>query len=215
VTLTPVLSRTPTNTPRTIGAAITAFGVARADGRVVPPLPSDSSSPPIFLRPASGFLIYVEAKPGVSGRSVGLDTFDTDPGDPNILPDLQIVSSRPLGDGSAAVCDIGPPNTSTAGGVPAVDPPQFGGGQTVSNAINDLSCRFEARIASSLACTRDGFSQIESFVAAGSTIQFCTNPGVGAELAFPPGDTHLMVRIRDVAGQPGPPASIVIRVLAP
>lgn len=215
MTLTPVVSPTPTNTPRTIGAAITAFGVARADGRVVVPIPPDGSAAPVFLRPASGFLIYVEAKPGVSGRSVGQQTFDSDPADPNILPDLQIVSSRPLGNGSAAVCDTGPPLSSTAGGVPGVDPPQFGGMQATSNAINDLSCRFEARIASSLACTRDGFSQIESYVAAGSTMQFCTNPGVGAELAFPAGDTHLTVRVLDVVGQPGPPASIIIRVRAP
>lgn len=125
------------------------------------------------------------------------------------------MSSRPLGDGSAAVCDTGPPNTATAGGVPAVNPPQFGGVQAVSNAINDLSCRFEARLASSLACTRDGFSQVESFVGVGSTIQFCTNPGIGAELTFPPGDTRLTVRVRDVVGQPGPPATIIVRVPAP
>jgi len=189
--------------------------VARADGRVVGPIPPDGSGAPVFLRPPSGFLIYVEAKPGVSGRNVGQQTFESNPADPNVLPDLQIVSSRPLGNGSAAVCDTGPPRSGTAGGVPAVDPAQFGGAQAISDAINDLSCRFEARVASSLACTRDGFSQIESFVAAGSTMQFCTNPGVGAELAFPPGNTHLTVRVLDVVGQPGPPATIIIRVLAP
>src|SRR5262249_34138686 len=91
--------------------------------------------------------------------------------------------------------------------------PLFGGTQANSNAINDLGCRFEARTQSSLACTRDGFQQTEAFVDASSTIQFCTNPGVGSELTFPFGDTTLTARALDVIGQPGPPKSMVIRVL--
>jgi hypothetical protein len=181
---------------------------------VVAPIGTDAHGVPIFVRPPNGFLVYVEARPGVSGRPVGTTTFAFDATDPTVLPDLQIVASRALGNGSLAVCDSGPPRSVTAGGVPAVNPPQFSGSQAVSNAINDLSCRFEARGGSSLACTRDPFTQLEAFVAAGSTVQFCTNPGVGAELAFPLGDTTLIVRIRDVLAQPGPSASIIVRVLS-
>jgi hypothetical protein len=202
-------------TPRTIGIDITAFGVARADGRPVKSIATSPQGHAIFLRPASGFLIYAEGKPGVSGRPAGQVTFAYDPQDPNVLPDLQMVASHPLGNGSLTVCDLGPPRSATAGGVPAVDPPVFGGSQAISNAINDLACRFEARGSSTFACTRDPFTQMEGFVSTASTVQFCTNPGVGAEIAFPPGDTTLSVRIRDVLGQPGPPASIVIRVTDP
>jgi hypothetical protein len=138
--------------------------------------------------------------------------FNSNLNDPNALPSFQIITSRPLGNGSASVCDKGPP--PMIGGVPAVDPPTFGGSQAAANAINDLSCRFDARTAGSLACTRDAFQQVEGFVSSASTVQFCTNPGVGAEIAFPLGDTTLTARVLDVLGQPGPPASIVIRVLS-
>jgi hypothetical protein len=165
----------------------------------------------MFLRPSSGFLIYIEARPGVSGRPVGTSTFNYSATDPNVLPDLQLVASRVLGNGSTAVCDTGP--VPRPGGVPAVSPPLFGGTQAVSNAINDFGCRFDARTSSSLACTRDAFQQTESFVDGRSTVQFCTSLGIGTEMAFPPGDTILTARVRDLIGQPGPPVSIVIRVL--
>lgn len=185
--------------------------MARADGRVVTTIGPEDHGYLTYLRPPSGFLIYVEAKRGISGRAVGTVTFNSDPTDRNVLPDLQIMASRPLGNGSTAVCDILAPRL---GGVPAVNPPSFGGSQASSDAINDFSCRFDARTTTSLACTRDGFQQTENFVNRDSTVQFCTSLGVGAEMAFPPGDTILTVRGRDVLGQPGPPMSIVIRVLA-
>ena len=203
---------TPTATFRTIGGQITAFGVARADGRVVNSIGPDDRGFPTFLRPASGFLIYLEAKPGISGRAVGTVTFRSDASDPGVLPDAQFMVSRALGNGSPAVCDRGPP--PNIGGVPASNSMIFGGSQAGSNAINDLSCRFDARTASNLACTRDAFQQVEGFVANDSTIQFCTSPGVGAEIAFSLGDTTVTARVLDILGQPGPPASIVIRVLS-
>jgi hypothetical protein len=161
-----------------------------------------------YVRPPSGFIIYIEARPGISGRPIGSVTFDSDPEDPNVLPDLQVIVSRPLGNGSPKVCDSMPP----LGGVPAVIPPAFGGSQTISNAVNDFACRFDARSALQ-ACTRDGFSAY-AFTDPTSTLQFCTSAGIGAELAFPVGDTIVTARVRDVVGQPGPPRSIAIRVLA-
>jgi len=132
-TRTPLVSPSPTATPRTIGGEITAFGVARADGRVVNSIGPDNHGYPTFLRPASGFLIFVEAKPGISGRPVGTVMFNSNPNDPNALPSFQIITSRPLGNGSPGVCDKGPP--PMIGGVPAVDPPMFGGSQAAANAI--------------------------------------------------------------------------------
>ncbi|MBX3026030.1 hypothetical protein KF840_14070 [bacterium] len=162
-----------------------------------------------YVRPPSGFLIYIEARPGISGRPVGVTTFNSSPTDPNVLPDLQVLVSRALGNGSPAVCDEGP--APPIGGVPASNTRVFDGTQAVANAINDLSCRFDARSTSIQACTRDSFGTY-AFTNPTSTVQFCTSPGVGVELSFPLGDTIVSARVRDVVGQPGQPSSIAIRV---
>lgn len=193
-----------------IGPEIIAFGVARADGRPIASIGPQHQGLPTFIRPASGFLIYIEARLGMSGLRAGNVTFASDPTDPHVLPDLQILVDRPLGNGSAAVCDRGP--AQPIGGVPATIPLVFSDTQAVSNAINDLACRFDVRASSTLACTRDAFG-VDAFTNPASTIQFCTSPGVGSEMAFPLHDTVLTARVRDVAGQPGPPRSIAIRVL--
>jgi hypothetical protein len=184
--------------------------VARADGRVVNTIGPEDHGYLTYVRPPSGFLIFLEAKPGISRRRVGTVTFNSNPNDPNVLPQFQIVSSQSLGNGSAMVCDNGP--APRLGGVPAVDPAAFGGSQAISNAINDLSCRFDARAVATSACTRDPFQQEGTFVGQGTTVQFCTGAGVGAELAFPIGDTILTARVLDDGGFPGPPQSIVVRV---
>ena len=131
------------------------------------------------------------------------------PTDPNALPNFQILVSRALGNGSTLVCDNGP--DPPIGGVPAVDPPQFGGDQNVANAINDLACRFDARTTTGDACTRNA-SQDAAFVNAATRVQFCPQLGIGSELAFPDGDTRVTARVTDAIGQPGFPASIIIRV---
>lgn len=120
-----------------------------------------------------------------------------------------MVTSRALGDGSTAVCDDG--TVGVPGGVPGVDPPVFGGSQVAADAINDLGCRYGARSFDSDACTRD-FSAISGFVDPTTTVQFCPNIGIGSELAFASGDTLLTVRVRNIVGQLGPAARIVIRV---
>jgi hypothetical protein len=203
----------PTITPTfaTIGPLINAMGIARADGQVTQPIGTASDGTPIFEREVGfGFFLYVEARPGPGNRPVGQVTFNSDLGDPNVLPNLQIVVSRPLGNGSAAVCDDGP--DPPIGGVPAVDPPLFGGAQMAANAINDLACRFNARTSSGDACTRNR-QQDPSFVVTSTRVQFCPAVGVGSEIAFPVGDTRVTARVTDTLGQPGPPASIIVRVL--
>ncbi len=83
----------------------------------------------------------------------------------------------------------------------------------VSNAINDFACRFDARRMSTDACTRNAFQE-DRFVSTGSgVVQFCSTVGVGQEIAFPLGDTRLTARALDNLGQPGLPASIIIRVV--
>ncbi|MEO8602929.1 MAG: hypothetical protein ABI629_10160 [bacterium] len=194
-----------------IGPTITKMGVARADGQVTQPVATTSDGTPVYARPiGSGFFLYVEARQGQSNRLPGTSTFNSIPGNPDALPDFQIVVSRPLGNGSAKVCDNGSP--PPPGGVPAVDPPTFGGTQASADAINDLACRFDYRGNSAEACTRNN-SQDAAFVVANSRVQFCTAAGVGSEIAFPVGDTRVTVRLRDVQGAPGKPASIIIRVL--
>ena len=189
---------------------ITYFGIARADGIVTAPVGVTSEGNPIFERAVpQGFFIVVEGKPGPELRPVATSTFNWSPGDPNVLPDFLIVSSRSLGNGSAQVCDDG--TTGPPGGVPAVDPPTFGGTQASANAINDLACRFSARTNATDACTRD-FSALSVFIDPTSSVQFCPRVGVGSEFAFPAGDTTLTVRLRNNQGQLGPPSSIVVRV---
>ena len=192
-----------TPTFQTIGPTVTFLGVARADGQPTMPIGTAADGTPVFLRPLGfGFFLVVEAMPGPSGRPVGTQTFNA-----NGLPNLQIVVSRPLGNGSPAVCDSMGPNI---GGVPAVDPPDFGGSQASINAINDLGCRFDARTAD-LACTRNA-SDDPAFVATRTTVQFCPTVDIGAEIAFPDGDTRVTARVTDASGQPGLTASIIIRV---
>jgi hypothetical protein len=203
-------SRTPTSTPLIIGGDIVAFGVARADGLPVASIGPQDDGYPTFLRPPHGFIIYLEARPGISRLALGTMTFNSDPTDPGVLPDLQIVVSRPLGNGSLRVCDDGP--SPPIGGVPATVPRMFTGTQAVANAVNDLACRFDSRSSTMNACTRDSFGNY-GFTNAGASVQFCTSPGVGAELAFPFGDTIVCARVRDVAGQPGQPSCIAVRVL--
>lgn len=163
---------------------------------------------PVYDRPLPfGFIIYVEARPGPSNRPVGRTTYNWNPGNPSLLPDFQIWASNDLGTPTAAVCDDQLPNL---GGVPRLEQPQFGT-QLTADIVNDLSCRFDARMASDLACTRGRFEPF-SFVHSSSRIQFCTRTGVGAEIAFPRGSTKVTVRVLDSLGQPGPTASMVIRV---
>jgi hypothetical protein len=186
------------------------FGIASADGIVATPIGS-SNGAEIFQRStASGFFVVIEAVPGPNGTNVGQETFNWSGSDPNRLPDLLIISSEALGNGSTTVCDDSPP--SFIGGVPAVDPPSFGGTQFVANAINDFACRFTARNQSGDACTRGPTGDFAFVTGATKVVQFCPTVGIGLELAFPLGDTLLTAIVRDENGLPGAPRSIIIRV---
>lgn len=141
---------------------------------------------------------------------MGKSAYVWDPANPGTLPDLQMIVSRPLGDGSVAVCDEMP---EARGGVPATA--AFAPDQTTANAINDLGCRFKdaagepGGVGPADACTRlpDG---TDAFWGEGSTVQFCSL--IDRPFGFPPGDTLVRVRLRDAAGNLSAVASLVVRV---
>ena len=134
---------------------------------------------------------------------------------PDALPDLQLIVSRPLGNGNPIVCDTRAP---MLGGVPATDPLVFSNDPSVIAAINDLGCRVDdgagqplARPVSQQACTSSNLSSTGyAFVSAESTVQYCLP--IAAAWAFPRGDTIVAARVRDIDGRAGATREIVVRV---
>jgi hypothetical protein len=212
-TRSPAPTHTPTKTPTPVPplgppGQITYFGVSAADSFPVASSGTDSEGRDIYERRfGRGFSLVIEAKAVSGAQAPGLSAFNYDPTDPTVRPDLQVIVSRPLGDGSPTVCDNGNP---TFGGVPAVDPPDFGETQTISDAINDLGCRFDDGTGNPSgryepdACTlfSDGTYH---FVADDSRVQYCAI--IAGPFGFPRGDTIVSAH---VAG--GPVKQIVIRV---
>jgi hypothetical protein len=207
---TPTIPRTPTATPRP-GADVTFIGLARINDVVIDPIGTTSQGWPIYRR-SLGYLfnVVVEAKPGPSRRPVGLSAFNYDAGDPSVRPDLEIIVSRPLGNGSAAVCDNELP---LIGGVPASS--SFDFTPMISGAISDFGCRFvngsgaPGGRSSGEACTASPDGEFRP-VNAMTTVQFCA--GIAEPFGFAIGDTVVTVRVRDASGIPGPPASMVVRI---
>lgn len=213
---------TPTPTVGPLGPLVTFVGMVRPDGcrvgcfdtvcacAATPTPMRDDEGREVFLAQGGGRgLLVVEGRPGSNGLPVGSDLA---PEESVLRPDLQIFASRPLGNGSTVVCDRGPaPPLGMGGGIPAVDPPDFGGDQTTTDAVNDFACRFAVQPSRDDACTLDNLGNFD-FVSTRTTIQFCSQ--VATVTAFPPGDTLLTVRLRDVGGNLGPAAQVVIRNLA-
>jgi hypothetical protein len=201
-------SPTPTSTPDP-GPHIAFFGVTLADNSVLSPIAFTEEGVPIYRRSTGrGFILVVEAASGASRADPGRSTF-SDAG----KPDLQIEVSRPLGNGSDAVCDTVAPN---AGGVPGLEPASFEDSPAVVAALNDLGCRFVdgrglpvGRGCREEACVRFPTGQY-GCVSADARQQFC-GP-IDSNLQFPDGDTFVTARVRDVLGNLGPAAQIVIRV---
>lgn len=204
-----------------LGPKVTFFGLATADDLLIQPIGTSIDGIPIYERMGgSGWRIIVEGKPGASGAKIGVGgTFPAVSQSP-YRSDLQIQANRQLGDGSTYVCDRGP--QLPIGGIPAVNPPDFGLSDAISDAINDFACRFEAHSESGSACTQfgSGFAFVmmpprvpNDDPSAWSRMQFCSVPAVGFEMRFPPGqDTLLTVRMVDVLGNPGNQAQIIVRV---
>lgn len=172
----------------------------------------DAFGRPVFRRPLqSNFLLVVEAKPGPNAQAVGQNLPTEDDG--ATLPDLLIQSNKPLGNGSLTVCDKGPP--PDLGGVPGFDPPNFNlDSAPVRQGMIDFACRFQVHLRSDDACTINSLGNFRFATAqpTSQTIQFCFEPAVGTEVAFPHGATILTVRARDKQGGVGDPVQIVVDV---
>ena len=127
------------------------------------------------------------------------------------VPDLQVQATRPLGNGSAAVCDGAAP---IFGGVPAIDPPRLEDPDAIADALNDFGCRFidgagAARRATCGSASAAYASRPASSAARPATrteLQFCAP--VPMPLAFASGDTLVTARVRDQAGNLGAPAQL-------
>lgn len=160
------------------------------------------------LRAGSQFIIVVEAVRGASGSDVGKSLI---PFGMSNRPDLQIQAARPLGNGSLAVCDIGMP--PQGGGIPAINPPSFApASEMISNALNDFACRFEAHSRNE-PCTINGPERLPALIVATTDTQFCD--AVSQTEVFPPGDTLVTAAVRDLSGQLGPTAQMIVRIASP
>jgi hypothetical protein len=214
-TVTPMVSPTPTPTATPLvagaGPVITHFGVARANDQPLAPSGTDAAGRPIYVSHlGQGIYLIVEARPGASRAGPGLNAYALDG-----LPDLQMLVSRALGNGSEIVCDNRPP---LVGGVPATSPLQFADDPRVAAAANDLGCRVDdgtgqplARPVSGIACTSSELSGTGfGFVSPDSTVQYCLQ--IAKAWAFPSGDTVVAARVRDVDGNAGAAREIVVRV---
>jgi hypothetical protein len=188
--------------PTLIGPQITFLGVASSDGRPTTPLGELPDGTIVYYRGARfGFQLVVEAAAGPSGAPAGTRVFNHSRDDPTRRPDFQIQVDRPLGDGSRAVCD--------ESGVPAISPPSFGFTQAVSDALNDLACRFQVTTIANLACTQDAFGRT-NYLNPSSRVQFCA--AIGRLLEFASGDTVATVQLRDESGNLGYARRLMVRV---
>lgn len=202
------------------GPAITTFALTQADDFLIQPTTTTPTGIPVFVRSSgSQFHVVIEGKPGTSGQALGSSTYD-----PSLagFPDLQIVVSRPLGNGSTTVCDINPvpddPQAPPAGGVPGTDPPSFEPTRRNIDTVNDLACRFRngsyapVGVPADEACVKMPITEEYAYVDPESTLQFCSI--LSSVHAFPPGDTLVTARLRDVVGNVGPQKQILVRVVA-
>ena len=195
-TTTPTSSGTPTPsmtpTPdQPVGPEIVFFGMIRADDVLIEPVGFAEGVPIYQPLVGFGFSLVVEAKSGLSLRPVGISTFS------EFGPsDLQIQVTKPIGDGSKAVCDDMP---HFLGGVPPIDPPSFVDDLVVTDRLNDFGCRFvdgegerQGRVCNSAnACIlRDDGSF--GCASPDARTQFCGF--VGRTLEFPVGDTRVPAR---------------------
>jgi hypothetical protein len=183
-------------------------GVARADDLPQQPSGVDAAGRPVFVRPqGQGMRLVVEARRG--DRPLEMTAYEPD----GSRRGVEILVSRPLGDGSPAVCDAQAP---LFGGVPGIDPPIFSDAPAVDDAIDDLVCRVSdgtgaprGRVMTN-ACTLIDPTAEYGFVEAESELQFCLP--IAKAWGFPLGDTIVAARVRDVAGLASPPREIVVRV---
>lgn len=186
-----------------LGPPLTFLGLTSSDGRRTVPLGSLADGTIVYYRNSGfGFQLVAEGAQGLSGSGVATNVFNYNGDDPRRRPDFFIQANRNLGEPSPEVCD-------EDFGVPGFDPPSFEMTQPVSNALNDLACRFNVTTVPNTACTQDAFGQV-TFMSPGSRAQFCLP--VGRPVSFQPDDTLVTVQLHDEQGNPGPPGKLLVRV---
>ena len=191
---------------------MTFFGLANPEGTLLDSTGTTQEGLSIYsLLSGTQFLIVVEGKPGPSGAAVGDSAYQTDL---TTFPDLQIEASNQLGNGSRAVCDRSGQN---AGGVPAITPVSFDPTQTNINIVNDFACRFLdgsgqpiGRPLDAACVLTNPVTQDYGYANPESKIEFCAL--ITRFERFAAGDTVLTVRLRDVDGNVGAPARIVVHI---
>lgn len=198
------------------GPVITTFAVANAANEPLAPLALDEFGRPVFHHPfGQGLSLVLEARAGANRYNPGLYPAPYFVGGVLHGPDMEMIVSRPLGDGDPLVCDTFPPQI---GGVPATVPFTFSADPVAQDVIHDLGCRFAdgtgqlvARQSSIEACTRSDEAFGFGFVDRGSRIQFCGL--IASAWSFPLGDTVVGARIKDGNVEEfGAPREIVVRI---
>lgn len=212
ITETPTVTRTATHTSTPIPPELTFLGVARADELLQVSTLVDDQGRPVFERPTGqGMTLILEGRRG--GAPLEVVAYDGAGG----TTGMEVLVSRPLGDGSPEVCDLEP---GQMGGVPGIDPPEFSDDPATLDAIADLACRVEdgtghprGRLGSGISCTREPRSLNFSYAAPASQMQYCLP--IARAWRFPPGDTVVAARLRDRAGVVSETREIVVRVGEP
>ena len=210
----PTVTATAASTPLA-GPVITFSGMTRADDTLLTPNEISDDGTPIYVRRAgatglaSGFVLVIEGRPGASGAPVGTSTYDMTG---SSFPDLHLQATRPLGNGSIAICDD---PQAAPGGVPAVFPVSFDPTPENIAAANDFACRFldgrgghNARTSSGDSCV--SFNGTFDFAVHETRTQFCGF--VNVPLGLHGGDTLITARLRDAAGNWSAPAQLIVRV---
>jgi hypothetical protein len=211
------ITRTPTATPIERGARVSYVGAINQNGcpfcceftcqQTPTPTPLfDPQGRPIFVRQTGTFLLVIEGRKGSSNLDPGTNIFPF--GDDR--GDVQVLFSRDIGDPGHPnlICDKGP-DPIPFGGVPGINPPDFVPGTNVTQAIQDMACRFSIQEDTSVACTRNRFGAF-AYLGSNSRKQFCYP--VPQTTEFDIGDTIMAIQLRDVAGNLGPKTEIVVRV---
>jgi hypothetical protein len=217
--MTPTITRTPTPGSSAVGPRISYIGAISQDGCpfcceficATTPTPTpfiDDQGRQVFVHATGQFLFVIEGQIGTSGIAVGNNTMPSG----SDRGDVQVLVSQRTGNGSALKCDMGPPPIPF-GGVPGVNPPLFGPGQSITDAIQDMACRFTIQTESRFACTRTRSGDFGFVSCTGQLCakQFCYQVPLSG--AFSIGDNVVGAQLRDLAGNLGPKKEIVIRVL--
>ena len=198
------------------GPVITTFGIANATNEPLDPIGFDAFGRPVFHHPfGQGLSLVLEARAGANRRNPGVYPAPYYVDGELHAPDMEMILSRQLGDGSPAICDTFPPEI---GGVPATVPFIFSDSAAAIDIIHDMGCRFGdgtgqlvARQSSIEACTRSDEAFGFGFVDRGSRLQFCGL--IASAWSFPMGDTVVGARVKDGdEEQFGAPREIVIRI---